>query len=251
MVAAAIVGGAVVGAAGSAYASSQQKSAANKATDLQGQINAKNQANLAPYMQTGTQANSRLADLLGTSGNTGAQGYGSLTKPFTMQDYLNNQDPSYQFTQQQGQQALMASAGAQNGVLSGSAMKDLLNYSQGLAGQQYQAAWNRWNTQQSNEYQRLNGMVGMGENAAAGAGNLGVQSGANMANTITGAGNAGAAGVIGAANSINGGANNLAGYYYMQQNTGNPLLSQGFYGNNSTGYTNIAPWTVGPTMPPS
>jgi hypothetical protein len=248
MVAAAGIASAVIGAGGAIVASNKQSSAANKATDLQGQIYQQNQANLHPYMDAGTPALSRLGDLLGTSGNTGASGYGSLTQPFTMQDYLNNQDPSYQFTQQQGQQALMNSAGAQNGVLSGSAMKDLLNYSQGLAGQQYQAAYNRWTTNQGNTFQRLAQVAGLGESAAAGAGNMGVQSGANMANTITGAGNAAASGIVGASNAFSSGANNLAGYYYLQQNTGNPLLSQGFYGNNSTGYTDTAPWTVGPSM---
>ncbi|HEX7687936.1 MAG TPA: hypothetical protein VF453_09525 [Burkholderiaceae bacterium] len=247
MVAAAGIASAVIGAGGAIVASNKQAGAANRATDLQGQIYQQNQANLAPYMAAGTPALSRLSDLLGTSGNTGASGYGSLTKPFTVQDYLNNQDPSYQWMQQQGQQALMSSAGAQNGVLSGAAMKDLLNFSQGLAANQYQAAYNRWTTNQGNTFQRLSNLAGLGENAAAGAGNMGVQSGANMANTITGAGNAAASGIVGASNAVSGGLNNMAGYYYLQHNTGNPLMSQGFYGNDSTGYTNAAPWTVGPS----
>lgn len=209
MVAAAIVGGAVIGAGASMAASNQQKGAANRATALQGSMFERTQANLQPYMGTGAQANARLADLLGTSGNTSAAGYGSLSHPFTMQDYLANQDPGYQFQLQQGQQALQSSQAAQSGVLSGAALKDLVSFNQGMAATGYQNAWNRWMAQNTNTYNRLSGMAGLGENAAAGVGNMGVQTGANMANTITGAGNAQAAGYVGAANSIN----NAVGYY--------------------------------------
>jgi hypothetical protein len=237
MVAAAMVGAAVVGAAGSAYASNQQKSAANKATNLQQGIYNQNQANLSPYMQQGSGALSKLADLEGTSGNTSAPGYGSLTSNFTAQDYLNNQDPGYQFQLQQGQQALQNSQAADSGVLSGAALKGLIGYNQGMAATGYQNAYNRWQTTNSNNFTRLSSLASLGENAAAGAGNMGVASGANMANSITGAGNAAAAGTVGATNAVTGSINNGMGYYMLSnllnQRTTMPVNSSDPYGYGS------------------
>lgn len=209
MVAAAVVAAGVI-SAGATYAASQtQKGAANRATDLQGQMFQQTQANLQPYMASGMQANGRLGDLLGTSGNTSADGYGSLTSNFTQQDYLANQDPGYQFQLDQGNKALQNSQAAQNGILSGGSLKDLISYNQGMAATGYQNAFNRFQTQNQNTYNRLSGMASMGENAAAGVGNMGVQTGANMANSIMGGANAQAAGYVGMANSFN----NAAGYY--------------------------------------
>ena len=237
VLAGATVAGAAISANASKQAAKSQAGAANNATQLQQNIYDQNQANLAPYMQQGNAANLRLADMLGTSGNTGASGYGSLTQPFTAQDYLNNQDPGFGFQLAQGNQALSNSLAAGNGVLSGSAVKDLINFNQGMASTGYQNAWNRWNTQQGNTYQRLSGMAGLGENAAAMSGNQGVQSGANMANTITGAGNAIAAGTVGSANAISSGLSNLGGYYYMNnmnnRSTTMPVSSSDPYGYGS------------------
>ncbi len=212
--AAASLGSAYMSSKASQGAANKQFQAAQNATQLQQQIYENNQANLSPYMQQGAAANSRLSDLLGTSGNSGAAGYGSLTSGFTAQDYLSNQDPGYQFQLQQGNQALTNSLAAQNGVLSGSAVKDLINFNQGMASTGYQNAWNRWNTQQGNTYQRLSGLAGLGENAAAMSGNQGIQTGANIGNTMTSGANALAAGQIGSANAyagaINGIGNNLS-----------------------------------------
>src|SRR4051812_44378386 len=201
MVAAAMVGSAVisagVGYAASTSAAKTQAGAANRATDLQGEMFDKAQANLSPYMQHGADAGQTLAGLLGPGGR--------LTQSFTPADYLANKDPGYDFQLKQGQQALQNSQAAGNGVLTGSAMKDLIGYNQGMAATGYQSAFGRWQAQNDSLYQRLMGMYGVGENAAAGVGNMGVQTGSNMAGTIMGAGNAQAAGQIGAANAITGG----------------------------------------------
>ncbi len=235
MVAAAAIGG------GAAMASSsKQAHAANNATNLQGQINDKNQANLSPYMQQGVGANYRLSDLLGTSGNTGSEGYGSLTSQFTPQDYLNNRDPGYGFTLQQGQMALQNSQAADSGVLSGSALKGLIGYNQGMAATGYQNAYNRWFNNNNATYTRLSGLASLGENAAAGAGNVGVQAGANMANTMTGAANASAAGTVGAANAVTGSINNGLGYYMLNNmnNTPPPSVTSGSNWNGYNGTVN-------------
>jgi hypothetical protein len=249
MVAAAIVGGAVIGAGASMYAGSKQAGAANSATKSQQGMYDQTVANEAPYRDIGTGAATRLSDLLGTSANKGAAGYGSLTKGFTGQDYLNNQDPGYQFQLDQGQKALQNSQAANGGVLSGAALKDLIGYNQGMAATGYQNAWNRWNTQQNNTYSRLGSLAQLGESAASNQASGASTFAGGIANTITGAGNASASGAVGAANAATGAINNGLGYYYMSQNTGNPYSSAGLTGNNSTGYTTTNPGSVGPVYP--
>jgi len=246
MVAAAMVAAAAVSAGGAAYAAHQQSKSANNATKLQQGMYDKTYAGEAPYRDLGSQSAGRLADLLGTSGNTGVAGYGSLTKPFTAADYLANQDPGYQFQLDQGQKALQNSQAANGGVLSGAALKDLIGYNQGMAATGYQNAWNRWNTQQNNTVSRLGSLAQLGESAASNQASGASTFAGGIANTITGAGNAQAAGTVGAANALTSGANNAAGYYYLSQNSGNPYGSAGLTGNDSTGYTTTVPGSVGP-----
>lgn len=67
------------------------------------------------------------------------------TKPFTLpsgQDVLN-QDPGYQFRLGQGEQALQQSAAAKGLLNTGGTLKDILNYGQSAASQEYQDAANR------------------------------------------------------------------------------------------------------------
>lgn len=233
MVAAAVLAAGVVSAgvgyAASSSAANKQVGAANTATNLQQGIYNQNQANLNPYMQTGSTANTQLSSMLAPGGQ--------LSSNFTSADYLANQDPGYQFQLQQGQQALQNSQAATNGVLSGSAMKDLVNYNQGVASTGYQNAFNRWQTQNTNVYNRLMGQSQLGENAAAGAGNTGASIGANMSSTITGAGNAAAAGTVGGANAVTGAVNNATGYYMLNSmlNPTTPAPAVGI-GSNPDGY---------------
>lgn len=236
---------AAVGAVGSITASGQQSSAANKATDAQQAMFQQTFDAGAPYRQVGSQATSKLSDLLGISGNPLTPGYGSLTQPFTAADYLANKDPGYEFQLNQGQQALQNSQAAQGGVLSGAALKSLINYNQGVASTGYQSAWDRWNAQQTNTVNRLGSLAQLGQAASTNSA-TGASSFSNgIANTITGAGNAAAAGTVGATNAVNSG----LGYYYLSQNGGGGGSIPGFNGNASSGYTNQAPWTVGPTGP--
>ena len=237
-VAAALVGAAVVGAGASAYSSHQQSKAANNATNQQEGMYDQTVGNEAPYRDIGVGAAGKLSDLLGTSGNTGATGYDSLTQPFTAQDYLNNQDPGYQFQLQQGQQALQNSQAADGGVLSGAALKGLINYNQGVASTGYQNAWNRWNTQQSNTYSRLGSLAQLGESAASNQASGASTFAGGISNTITGAGNAQASGTVGAANAVSNGATNLAGYYYLNGSGSAPPVTNGSNPNGFNGTQN-------------
>lgn len=250
----AIVGG-LISANGSQSAANTQASAANRATDLQEQMWQQAFDAGAPYRAGGSAAEGRLQELLGIGGNSSSPGYGSLTQTFTPADYLANKDPGYDFQLQTGNTALNSSLAARDGVLSGAALKSLIGYNQGMAATGYQNAFDRYQTQQNNIFNRLGNLAALGQNSAAGVGSSGANFASGISGTITGAGNAAAAGQVGVANAISGGLNNAAGYYQLNNllhppSAGSPWagsgagsgwgssfgtsgLDQTFYGNNN------------------
>lgn len=221
-VAAAVAGTAVLGYVGSQQAANKQVGAANHATDVQQAIYDQSFQAGAPYRQAGEMATGRLNDLLGISGNTGADGYGWLTHTFNANDYLANQDPGYEFQRQQGQQALQNSQAAKDGALSGAALKGLMSWNQDYAKAGYQNAFDRFTTNQNNIYSRLGNLATLGQNSAANTGSTGASFANGLSGTITGAGNAAASGTIGGVNAINSAVNNGMGYYQL-----NSLLNKG------------------------
>lgn len=157
--------------------------------------------------------------------------YGSLLARFTMDDYL--EDPGYQFRMQQGEQAINRAAAAAGRYDSGRALKDLAEFNSGLASQEFGNAYNRWNLDQTNIYNRLSGLAGtgqqtatqlanLGSNMASNIGNLNVAGGNAIAAGHINAGNAAAAGIMGQANAWSnalGGAANALGQYFTNRNT--------------------------------
>jgi hypothetical protein len=226
--AAAAVGGALISSDASRSASHTQADAANRSTDLQQQNLAQTRQSLQPFINSGYGAQTSLNNLLGIGTPTDGGTYGSLSRPFDAQAFEQYKDPGYQFQLQQGQQALQNSQAAQNGVLSGAALKDLIGFNQGMANTAYQNAYTRFADQRDSTYKRLADLLGIGENAAAGMGNMGVQASNNIGNTITSGANALAAGQVGQANAISGGLNNAAGYYALNGmlNGGGGMSSQ-------------------------
>lgn len=144
-----------------------------------------------PYQQT-------MADPY--AGDASDPTYGSFTDPFTVEDFYEYQDPGYAFELQQGSQALQNSAAAGSGALSGAAMKDLLKYSQDYARTSYNDAFNRYNTQQGNIFNRLFSLTQLGQNAAAGVGAQGTALAGNAGQQVYNAGTALGGGIVGAAN---------------------------------------------------
>src|SRR6267378_7858711 len=212
-VAAAVAGGSilnsVIGANAAGTAAGQEVSAGNKAIGtLQGMYGS-TQGNVQPFISAGQGASGYLSQLL--------QPGGQLTKSFSPQDYLANQDPSYGFMKDIGLQTLNAQAGAGSGALSGAAMKGLAGWAENYAGTGYQNAYDRWLQQQNATYSRLMGMSQLGQGSALGLGQIGAGYAGPIANVQTGIGNAQAAGTIGQANAITGGINNMTGYGVMNQ----------------------------------
>ena len=88
---------------------------------------------LNPYLQTGQQANQSLYDLAMSKLNAPDEKFA-----------FSEDDPSYQWRLQQGQQALERSAAGRGALSSGATLKALTNYAQGAASQEYAAAHKRW-----------------------------------------------------------------------------------------------------------
>jgi hypothetical protein len=100
---------------------------------------------------------------------------------------------------------------------SGRFLKDAMRFNQGLASQDYGAAFDRFNVGQTNIFNRLASAAGIGQTAAnqtgAAASNFGSQIGSN----IIGAGNAMAAGQVGSANAFNNAIGQGASMYQQNQ----------------------------------
>lgn len=204
------VAGAVISSNATSNAANTQAGAANYATQVQQQEFQQQQQNQQPWLQAGSSALSQMQNP-------------SFQQNFTAADF--QQDPGYQFDLQQGQEALQRSAAARGGLQSGGTMKGLAQYTQGMASNEYQNAYNRFQQNKTTNFNELASMAGMGQ---TGVGQMG-QAGQNMANNVGGiamsnANAQGAAGIAGANawggainNGINTGANTLMSQAYMNR----------------------------------
>lgn len=162
---------------------------------------------------------------------SGDPAYGSLLRRFAMSDY--EEDPGYQFRLQQGEQAINRAAAAAGRYDSGRAMKDLNEFNSGLASQEYQNAYNRWNNDNTNIFNRLSGVAGTGQTATNQLAAYGTNMANNVASNTLQAGNARASGYMGQANAwgnaLGGATNALAGYFQPSYNVGSQFsLNNGF-----------------------
>lgn len=206
MVAAAVIGGAVVGGvasfAGSSKAAKTSQNIANQSNALTKQMYDTTRSDLMPYQQFGQQGMTNLNDRMGY-----------LTTPFSMTQSQLEQTPGYQFNLYQGLKAVNNEMGARGLLNSGAVMKGAANYATGLADSTYMDQFNMDQTQKQNIYNRLLGVVQTGENAAAQTGAYGTQAAGTVAGT-----NATAAQQIGNAqmsayNALGGIGSNIGNYY--------------------------------------
>jgi len=160
--------------------------------------------NLNPYLQAGQQGITSLQQAVAPGGALA----GTFQAPTAAEAQAT---PGYQFTLDQGSQAIMRNAAA-NG-LSGGSLKALDQYGQGLASTYYQQAYNNaltgFNTNRNAALQNIQTQLGLGQygtsqfqsaaqnygnQAGANYMNSGLQQGANMLNAAQYAGNAGLTG---------------------------------------------------------
>lgn len=281
-----IVGAAAIGAAGSAYAANQAGNAAEDAARAQGAAAAdaaqlqQAQFNrvrnlLNPYVQAGsnqfdTQAYLRAnPDVAAnpfwaanaeqhflqygatenrqpfyTSGGAlqGQQALLGLQGPEAQQAAISGieKSPYFQGLVQQGENALLQNASATGGLRGGNTAAALAQFRPNMLA----AAIDQ-------QYQRLGGLVSLGQNAAAGVGNAGLasanaqgqllqQAGAAQAGGILGQARANVAGVQGIASAFGTAAPSIAGYFNQQpgitQYGGTPM--GGGYGQTAGGLNN-------------
>jgi hypothetical protein len=250
------VAGGAIGAVGATSAAGTQADAALSAQQLQAKESADalafqkqqfqtQQTNAAPFLATGTQATKELASLTGTPGEGLLAPWTSTFKPPTAEEARAT--PGYQFGLNEGENALERSAAASGGLLTTGTAKGIVGYGQNLAdttyGQtyqraldQYQLAYNTFQNNQTNTFNRLSTVSGGGQTAAAelaqqgqaaatGVTNINLTTGAQQGQALQNAGAATASGYVGATNAAQGsisGITQLLAYLAQQKNQTGP-----------------------------
>ncbi|MFW6851817.1 hypothetical protein ACODYM_11030 [Burkholderia gladioli] len=248
------VAGGLIGADASKSAADTQADAANRAADLQNQQWQQTQANLKPYMQLGSSSISPLLAAMGynvTQNSDGTYSFNGTNPNNILQQQFSapteaqaQATPGYQFTLNQGLKSVQNSAAARGLGTSGAALKGASTYATGLADSTYNDVFNRalqtFNTNYNsaaNNVNRLSGLVGNGQNAAATNGSLGAASASNIGNTLTSGANAIASGTVGSSNALtnalSGIGNSALTYGLLANNAGSSASSPGAYSPNA------------------
>ena len=255
-----------------------QRDALDQQLALQTQVYQQSRADFAPYREAGTANVNQLNTLLGLGGNTGAADYGKYaTAEFTPEMFAKGVDPGYAFRLSEGLKGIDRQAAARGGLISGNALKAASGYAGDQASQEYQNAFNRYQTTRGNTLSPFQTGASAGQSAAAMQGqanaNFGSASGqaisnygqgvsgaygaqgqgANTAYGNYGQGVSGAYGAYGtnATNALQGGANATASGYVGQANAVNQGISGmsnayyqnkmlDMYGGRNTGYPTSA-----------
>lgn len=109
-------------------------------------------------------------------------------KDFTMSDF--EADPGYAFRMAEGQKAIERSAAARGGLNSGATMKSLAQFSQNTASNEYQNAYNRFNSDRDRRFNRMSSIAGVGQTANSQVAAAGQNYGNNVSSNQIGLGNA-------------------------------------------------------------
>lgn len=217
-IAAVTVGSSVMGSRAAKSAAGTQAAASQAATDAQERMFERQVELQEPFREAGLAGQNRLLELLGIGGEKGAQGYGKYASAeFSPAQFAANQDPGYAFRMSEGMKGLERSAAARGGLLSGSALKGIQRFGQDLASQEYQNAFNRYQTSRTNTLNPFASLAGVAQSSANTLGTAAGQLGGQIGSNIIGAGNAAAAGQIGSANAIASGLGQGVNFYQNQQ----------------------------------
>lgn len=232
-----VAGDAQAAAATSAATNAQQTNAAALAQQQQ-QFDATMKANAAALAQQQTNVQPYI-----DAGKTALGKLGSMAPDsFTAADFTANQDPAYQWDLSQGIKALQNSAAASGNLLSGNTLEAITNYGQQQASNEYQNAFNRYQTQYGTNLNVQQSIAGLGQ-TAVGQSNSASQNNASLnaqlgmsnsaANTAIsqnsanaygqgqiGAASANASGYVGVVNALN----NATGAY-INNNNSNTLIN--------------------------
>jgi len=232
------VGSALNNAASARQAASMQADAAQRAQEAQAAQLAQARGDNAPFRDTGVAANARLKQMLGLDPNYTGADSGSLMKHFGQSDLEN--DPVYQnglkFGLDQGTGAINARATQAGNYDSGATLKALARYANDYGSTKGNEAFNRFNVNQGNDFNRLSGISGTGQTATAQTQAAGTNATNQISDLMTQGGNANAAGVVGGANAW--GQAGQSYLNYQNQQDQNQLLTQMM--NRKYGGTNVS-----------
>lgn len=222
-VATAIVGTGIVSAIVSSDAADSaadaQTRAGQQAAGVSKAMYDQTRKDLSPYREAGEAATTELQQRLP-----------HLTSDIDVTDLLNdpNSTPAkaYNFTLTQGNKAVQNSAAARGLGVSGAALKGAAAFTTGLADNTYTNLFNLENTNRTNAYTRLKGLVDTGQNAAAQTGVQGTALATQQGNALIGTGNAQAAAENAKGAAVSKLATDIGGY----------AAYKGLYGNNNYSY---------------
>ena len=250
-------GAALAGTAGSMYAANRasnaqvrasrdaaalQREAAGQSIDAQERMFERQVELQEPFRETGLEAQNRLRTLLGMGEDRTAPDFGKYARDFGESDFKT--DPGYGFRLSEGMKALERSAAARGGLLSGATLKGITRFGQDTASGEYMNAFNRYQTNRSNQLNPLQSLLGSGQTSTNALSSAAQQTGAGMGSTYMGMGQgvsnsimaggaARASGYTGMANALNSGLSTGANMYMQaplyesQVNRNNAMI--GYY----------------------
>lgn len=143
-------------------------------------------------------------------------GFGEFNRDFTAADFDVNKDPGAVFRQQEAMKALQRTYAGSGNFLSGGALKGITKYNQDFASQEYGNAFDRFNVNKTNRFNRLASVANLGQTSANTVGNAGQNYANNVGNNATNLGNSiGSASLYGGRqlnNAVQSGANSISNY---------------------------------------
>lgn len=230
-VAAPLIGG-LLGSSDASKAADAQENASNKADATQRYEYDTTRADNQPFHDAGVSA-------LGSLTNGLLPG-GQFSRRFSASDL--NADPVYQnglqFGLNEGTKAINRSGNAAGSYYSPATAKALMRFGNDYATTKGADAYNRFNTDETNMFNRYAGIAGVGQQANSLVANAGQNAANNISQNQIGAGNARASGYIAQGNAINGalgqGLNQYQNQQYMNILGGNNT-------NSATSNTNFDP----------
>lgn len=187
VVAAAVVGSAVVGGVVASKSAKAQAKASDKAVAaqsetadqslaLQKELADQQREDFAPWREVGEKSLNQLWE-------------GVQSGEFEVGNIDVTKDPGYQFRMDQGVEALDKSAAARGRLLSGAQQKGVTDYAQNMASQEYANAYAREANEKAKQYNMLSGLSSGGQASAAGQAQASSNLSQQNTNTLTNLGN--------------------------------------------------------------
>lgn len=213
----AILGSAVIGGVAKAYGSKKaadaQRDAAARAANVEMEMYERTRADLAPYRELGTKYSKELDERMPF-----------LTSPIEFTQEAIEATPGYEIQKRLGEKAIQNSAAARGLGVSGAALRGAIEFNKDLNLTTYKDQFALENTNRTNAYNRLKGLVEVGQNAAGATSQAGSKAASGAAEATMAGGNAAAAGYNAMAGAVADTADTIGGYGYKKFG--------GLYGNN-------------------